>query len=76
MKTGLGMWFVWCAGGHGMIPQFVHNSAEEAKKEAERLAKSHPETEFHVLQSVAFCIKQEVKWQTMPDMSNQEGLPF
>ncbi len=71
----LGMWFVWCAGSNGRIPTFVHNSVESAKIEAERLAKMHPDTEFHVLQSIAFCIKNEVKWNVMPEI-NECDLPF
>ena len=72
---GLGMWFVWCANECGRIPTFTHANVDSAKKEAERLAKLHPDTEFHVLQSMAFCIKQEVKWEVMPDV-NAGDLPF
>lgn len=70
---GLGMWFVWNA--NGKIPKFVHQDSESAKKEAERLAKLNPGEEFHILHSVAFCVKQEVKWETLPNVSMGE-LPF
>lgn len=70
-----GKFFVWSAGPNGQIPRFQHDTAESAKVEAERLARLNPGTEFHILHSVAFCVKQEVKWEAMPDVV-QDMLPL
>jgi hypothetical protein len=70
------MFFVWCSNSNGRIPTFTHTSIELATKEAERLARLHPDTEFHVLTSVGFCMKQDVKWQRMPQTVTDMDLPF
>lgn len=44
-------WLVWTPqGGH---PKHKHGIRESAEKEAERLAKQHPEKEFYVLKCVS-----------------------
>lgn len=45
------------------IPTIKHESNNEAKTEAERLAIKHPGQEFIVLVSICSCETSLVKWQ-------------
>ena len=42
----------WMITGDGNVPKVRHNSRQAAMEEAERLAKSYPQTKFYVLEAV------------------------
>jgi len=44
-------WMVWCPTGRS--PMFKHESADSARKEAQRLAGENHNSEFYVLQAIA-----------------------
>ena len=44
------VWMLWTK--HGWWPRFVHISYDEARAQAEELARQHPGWKFHVLQAV------------------------
>ncbi|KKM75117.1 hypothetical protein LCGC14_1393430 [marine sediment metagenome] len=53
-------------GGIGARPIVRHNSFEDAKQEATRLALLHPGSDFTVLESVGYCLKSDVTWVQLP----------
>ena len=65
----LGFFVVWNP-QHGS-PQYKHDSAEDAKAEAKRLAAANPEQEFYVLGAIgkARCVSP-VEW------TEADELPF
>lgn len=72
-----GFWMVW--NPQGRAPTFKHQSAESASREAERLARLMPGTEFHVLMSVADVRlePQPLAWtQHLRPETDDEDLPF
>lgn len=52
----------WMVLGRG-TPTFRHYTKASAVTEAERLASLNPGQEFHVLESLAACKKQDVVWE-------------
>lgn len=47
---------------HGTGPSTVrHHDLESARREAKRLAKKHPDTDFFVLQAMDCYVKREVE---------------
>lgn len=58
-------WMVW--NPHRDPPKHRHESPQQAKVEAERLAREHPGNRFYVLQAVGFCSRNEVSWTTLDD---------
>lgn len=56
-------------------PNYKHATEELANKEAERLALGLPNNKVYVLQTIACCIHNEVKWLDFEGTNNNE-LPF
>jgi hypothetical protein len=67
----------WMVLGSG-TPVFRHDTKGSAIVEAERLAKSHPDTEFVVLESLATVIRNNVTWKSHepPNEAYEDGFPF
>lgn len=61
---------VWREGGS--VPTFKHPTRDEARKEAERLAKANPDAAFHVL-ALASTVKVE---RTPPIWIEQPTKPY
>lgn len=51
----------WMVVGIG-VPYFKHDSENNARAEAERLARLNPGQEFTVLESIATVVKSDVNW--------------
>ena len=65
-------WLVWCEEcGH---PTYKHQHEDEAREEAERLARNNPGRIFHVLKLVDSCRKKDVFWGS--DFTSLEEIPF
>lgn len=60
-------WMVWNEGNRGPVKQ--HWTEQEARTEAERLAKLNPGQRFYVLVTLSFCMVQEpVHWFETDDI--------
>ena len=59
--------------GNLQAPKVRHQSEQEARAEAERLARLNPGQKFYVLQTVAFCAKVDVRWS---DENSGDEIPF
>lgn len=57
-------WMVY--GGYGAHPTKVHNSFNDAKQEATRLALRQPGSAFTVLESIGYCVRSDVTWVQIP----------
>jgi hypothetical protein len=53
-------------------PVVRHDSEKDARREAERLARSRTGQEFVVLESVASCVKSDVLWDEMIAVTPRE----
>ena len=53
-------WMIWNEGGNA--PRVKHRSEQEARLEAERLARCNSGQVFHVLVVVDSCRKSDVEW--------------
>lgn len=62
-------WMVW--NERRDVPSHKHPSAEEARREAERLARTNPGQQFHVLELMATCSKNDIQWENA-----EEDQPF
>jgi hypothetical protein len=62
-------WVVWNETGHA--PMFKHQCEQDARMEAERLARKCPGMRFHVLAAVGSCVKDDVRWDVV-----EQPLPF
>ena len=60
----------------GSEPTFRHQSKKSACDEAERLARTYAGSTFVVLESIAFCTKQDVCWEKTRTADEFEGVPF
>ena len=67
-------WMVWMCGG--APPTYQHQTAESAKKEAERLAVQSPGSVFHVLQSIAACRRSDIQWGIAEEDFCDSDVPF
>lgn len=56
------------------LPTFRHDTQETALKEAARLAGLNPGIKFYVLETVAACVKSDVKW--LDAVNNCDMPPF
>lgn len=65
-------WFVW--NPHGNVPSFEHPTEQNAKIEAERLARLNPGQKFLVLRSVGEVVKNDLIWKWF-ETPNSE-IPF
>ena len=52
----------WMVLGRG-TPCYRHPSKQSAQTEAERLASENPGEEFTVLESLATCVKSDMRWE-------------
>lgn len=62
----------WMVLGSGM-PTVRHSSFLSASREAERLARQTPNTEFAVLECVAVCKRLDVIWE---ETVTEDDAPF
>jgi hypothetical protein len=53
-------WMVY--GGYLSDPVFKHESEQDARTEAERLARKHPGNKFYILEVIAMCQLKEFEW--------------
>lgn len=53
-------------------PRATHETFDQAKREAERLARNNPGIAFFVLQSIACAVKQDIEFRRM----QFDELPF
>lgn len=67
-------YFVWSP--RGRVPSFEHPTAQNAKIEAERLARLNPGEKFMVLQSIAECEKVDVTWREHQPDFQESDIPF
>lgn len=60
-------WVIWRE--DGCLPTKKHRTKADAVKEAERLAKKHPDSAFHVLENTGTCktVVAPVRWE-WPEM--------
>lgn len=62
-------WLVWCPGGpNGGQPTVRHRSRDDARREAERLARLNSGQQFYVLLAVEMCERNDVIWQALDEM--------
>lgn len=69
MNNNRMFWFVWNE-ARG-LPRHKHWTPQEARQEAERLARENPGQHFHVLGLLGTCAHNAVTW-TEPD----DEIPF
>lgn len=58
----------------GRAPTYEHASFHNAKTEAARLARIHPDQDFYVLRAVGLARKEDVRWHT-PE-THEQDIPF
>lgn len=63
----------WMVLGSG-TPVVRHPTLEQARKEAERLARQDSGQSFYVLEAVGHCVKSDVRWD-QPDDDLGDGFP-
>lgn len=66
-------WLVW--NESGQAPTYKHQTLEQARAEAERLAVAVPGSRFFVLHAQESCIKSEIQWADTVEMEYAE-IPF
>lgn len=61
---------------NGNMPQFVHETEESARKEAERLARNHRGEKFYVFEAIACVTLNEFKWAEIRGENADQEIPF
>lgn len=56
-------WMCWVEGTRS--PSFKHSSLDEARLEAERLARQEPGKQVYVLVALEFCQVSNLRWQRL-----------
>jgi hypothetical protein len=62
MENVVKFWMVYVNGTISHAPIYKHQNEQDAKTEAERLAKENPNIQVYVLESKGCCIKRDVDW--------------
>lgn len=66
-------WIVWSPQGT-KPPRHRHNDKHDATKEAIRLAREHPGSEFFVMEAYGCAVKNDVMWLSTTEPA--EDIPF
>ena len=65
----------WMVLGNG-TPTFRHYSEQQARIEAERLARMNPGSAFTVLESIATVVKSDLSWSLHHPDAQDDSIPF
>jgi hypothetical protein len=66
-------WMLW--NPQGRAPTFKHETLEDARKQAEKLARNNNGETFYVLEAISYVRKKDVDWTELSE-NLEEYLPF